>query len=186
MAHDDKSLRALRAEFLNSSTQSMPLAGMIAWGALGLAALWLRPGLIGNLAIYIMAFILPLAFLLDRLKGRNLFAGGAANPLTGLFLTSIVGIAITVPVVILGAARSGDPVLVVLGMAILAGVIWIPYGWAAGDPVGLRHAIVRAVGCYAAFVLAPDALRASAVCAVVVLAYVYSLLFMRKPGASPA
>jgi len=68
-------------------------------------------------------------------------------------------------------------------LAILAGVIWIPYGWAAGDPVGLRHAIVRAIGCYVAFALAPPELRAAAICAVVVAAYGYSLACMRRPGA---
>ena len=51
---------------------------------------------------------------------------------------------------VIGAGKAGDPILVVLGMAILAGVIWISYGWAAGDPVGLRHAVVRGPGAIAA------------------------------------
>jgi hypothetical protein len=70
-------------------------------------------------------------------------------------------------------------------MAILAGVIWIPYGWAAGDPVGLRHAVVRAVGCYVAYALAPMAYRATAICAVVAIAYVYSLVQMKRPAGAP-
>ena len=160
----------------------MPLAGLIAWTGLGVAALRLSPAATGTAALYIMAVILPLAFLLDRLRGRNLFAGGNSDPLTRLFLASIAGIAVTVPLVIVGARAANDPTIVVLGMAILAGVIWIPYGWATGDPVGLRHAVVRAMGCYAGFALAPPAYRASAICAVVALAYLYSLAFMRRPG----
>jgi hypothetical protein len=70
----------------------------------------------------------------------------------------------------------------VLGVAILAGIIWIPYGWGADDPVGLRHAIARALGCYLAFWFAPEAWRAACICAVVALSYVYSLVAMRKPG----
>jgi hypothetical protein len=155
MIDDTRSLRDLRAHFLATSTTAMPIAGMIAWAVLGVAALRLPPATTGTLALYIMALIMPLAIGLDRLRGRNFFAGGATNPLQKLFLISIVGIAVTVPLVVIGAQGSGNPDLVVVGMAILAGVIWIPYGWAADDPVGLRHAVAR----------------------------VYSLAFMRRPGA---
>lgn len=174
-------LRDLRAHFLATSTQSMPLAGLIAWSALGVAALRLPSATVATAALYIMALILPLAFLLDRTRGRNLFAGGNENPLIRLFLTSVGGIAVTVPLVLIGAEAANDPDIVVLGMAILAGVIWIPYGWAAGDPVGLRHAIGRALGCYGAFAFAPSPYRATAICAVVALAYIYSLASMRRP-----
>lgn len=159
----------------------MPIAGMLCWAALGIAALSITPRLAGTLALYIMAAILPLAFLLDKLNGKNLFAGDS-NPLTRLFLTSIVGVAVTVPVILIGAKGAGDPIIVVLGMAILAGVIWIPYGWAADDKTGLIHAIIRALGCYAAFAFAGDAYRASAIAFWVVVSYVYSLTFMRKVG----
>lgn len=181
MIDEAVSLRDLRTHFLANSTQAMPLAGAITWALLGLAALRLPDHTTGTLALYILAAILPLAFVIDRLRGRRLFAGGNANPLVRLFLASITGIAITIPVVIVGARGTEDPIIVVLGMAILAGVIWIPYGWAAGDPTGLRHAIARALASYAAFFLAPSQYRATAICAVVVLAYIYSLCFMRKP-----
>lgn len=186
MIDDSASLQELRAHFRATSTSSMPIAGMIAWGLLGIAALGLTPRTSGTLALYIMALIMPLAIAIDRLRGRNFFASGTANPLQKLFLTSIVGIAVTVPLVVIGAQGSANPTLVVLGMAILAGVIWIQYGWAAGDPVGLRHAVVRAIGCYLAYAFAPEPYRATAICAVVVLAYVYSLTFMRRPGAAEA
>lgn len=178
---DTKSLRDLRADFRAHSTMSMPQAGAIVWAVLGVAALWLTPSRTGMLSLYIMAAILPLAFLLDRLRGRNLFAG-SGNPLDALFLNGIVGIALTVPVVVIGASGTGKPLLMVLGMAILAGVIWIPYGWAADDPSGLRHAIGRAAGAYAAYAFAPEPYRGSAICAVVVLAYAYSLAVMKTPG----
>lgn len=174
-------LEQLRTEFRNTGTNSMPIAGMICWAALGVAALFLPAKPVGVLALYIMMGILPLAFLLDKMKGVNLFSG-ADSPLIKLFLISIVGIAVTVPVVVVGANGSNNPTLIVLGMAILAGVIWIPYGWAADDPVGLRHAIGRSVGAYVAYAFAPDAYRAAAICAVVVVSYFYSLTFMRKVG----
>lgn len=175
------SLADLQADFRTGSTNSMPIAGMICWAALGVAALFLAPRLIGTLALYVMTGILPLAFLLDKMKGRNLFSSNG-NPLDKLFLTSIVGIAVTVPLVVFAANAAKSPDLVVLGMAILAGVIWIPYGWAADDKVGMIHAVVRAGGCYLAYIFAADPIRASAICGVVVASYLFTLVAMRKVG----
>ena len=64
------------------------------------------------------------------------------------------------------------------------GIIWIPYGWAADDPVGMRHAIARAVLCYAAYIFAPPALTGSAISVAVLVCYGYSLLRMRRPDLS--
>ncbi|MEL7452114.1 MAG: hypothetical protein AAGJ50_01905 [Pseudomonadota bacterium] len=176
---NQKPLIELQANFRNGSTTAMPIAGLIAWTALGLAALWLDDVMIAQSALYIMAAILPMAYLIDKSRGRNLFAGGTENPLTGLFLWSIGTIAVIVPLVILGA-NQGNPLILVLGMAILAGVIWIPYGWAADDPVGGRHAIGRAVGCYVAYYVVPAPYQATSICAVVALSYIYSLTFLRR------
>lgn len=183
---ETRSLRDLRADFLATSTQSMPLAGLIVWSALGVASLGLSATATGTAALYIMAVILPLAFGLDQMRGRNLFSGGRDNPLTALFLSAIGGIAVIVPLVLIGARLGGEPTLVVLGMAILAGVIWIPYGFAAGDPVGLRHAIGRALGCYFAWAIAPAPYRAAVICAVVAAAYLYALLSMKRVGVASA
>lgn len=179
MISDQSTLSDLRADFRDGSSASMPIAGMIVWGAIGILSLSLDEKSIATLALYIMAAILPLAFLIDRLKGRNLFDGGTKNPLTKLFLVSIFALALIIPVFVT-SAQYGSPLILVLGMAIVAGVIWIPYGWAAGDPVGLRHATGRALGCYAAYALAPDEYKAFAICSVVVTAYAYSITFMKR------
>jgi hypothetical protein len=133
------------------------------------------------MAVYVMAAILPLAFGIEKLRGRNPFVKDD-NPVSTLFFQSILGIGLMFPLVIGAADAAGDPDIMVLGVAILAGIIWIPYGWGADDPVGLRHAIARAVGCYLAYWLAPEGLRAACICAVVALCYLYSLAAMRKPG----
>ncbi len=159
----------------------MPLAGLIVWTAMGIAALFVPKPLVGWMAVYVMAAILPLAFAIEKLRGRNPFVKDD-NPVSTLFFQSIIGIGLMFPLVIGAAEAAGNPDLLVLGVAILAGIIWIPYGWGADDPVGLRHAIGRAVGCYLAFWFAPDNLRATAICAVVALSYLYSLAAMRKPG----
>lgn len=175
------SLDELRERFLATSTISMPLAGLITWSAIGIAALFVPKVLVGWMAVYVMAAILPLAFAIEKLRGRDPFVKDD-NPISSLFFHSIIGVGLMFPLVIGAADAAGDPDIMVLGVAILAGIIWIPYGWGANDPVGLRHAIARSAGCYLAYWFAPEALRATTICAVVALSYVYSLVAMRKPG----
>ncbi len=174
-------LADLRERFLATSTISMPIAGLIVWSAIGVAALFVPKVLIGWMAVYALGAILPLAFAIERLRGRNPFAKDD-NPVSTLFFQSIVGIGLMFPLIIGAADAADDPDILVLGVAILAGIIWIPYGWGANDPVGLRHAIGRSIGCYLAYWLAPDALRPTCICAVVALSYIYSLAAMRKPA----
>ncbi len=71
--------------------------------------------------------ILPLAFEIDKLRGRNLFVKDD-NPVSQLFFQSIIGIGLMFLLIIGAAEAAGDPNIMVLGVAILAGVIWIPYG----------------------------------------------------------
>jgi hypothetical protein len=174
-------LTELRERFLATSTISMPLAGLIVWTALGVAALFVPRTIVGWMAVYVMAVILPLAFAIEKLRGRNPFVKDD-NPISTLFFHSIVGIGLMFPLVIGAAEAAGDPSIMVLGVAILAGIIWIPYGWGTDDPVGLRHAIARAAGCYLAFWFSPDGPKPTLICAVVALSYLYSLAAMRKPG----
>lgn len=159
----------------------MPLAGLIVWALMGVAALFVPTAVVGWMAVYVMAAILPLAFAIEKLRDRNPFVKDD-NPVSQLFFQSIIGIGLMFPLVIGAVDAAGDPNIMVLGVAILAGVIWIPYGWGANDPVGLRHAIARAVGCYIAYWFSPDDLKAACICAVVALSYIYSLVAMRKPA----
>lgn len=180
MSMSEQGLAALQADFRASSTTAMPTAGAIVWAALGLAALALPERTIANASLYIMAAILPVAFVIDRVRGRNLF-GASANPLLRLFLLGILMVALTVPLVVIGT-KGGQALLMLLGMAILAGIVWIPYAWAADDRTGIIHAVARAFGCYLAYALVPAPYTASAICAVVVAAYAYSLALMRPTG----
>lgn len=174
----DMSLARLKDNFLATSTQSMPLAGMIYWTAALVGGLMLAPRQHALAVAFGSGLIFPLAVLIDRLRGRNFLKAGRDNPLTQMFLQSVVMVALLWPLVILGGV--GKPLFIVLGAAILTGIVWIPYGWAANDPVGMRHAIARALLCYAAYLVAPAELAASAICLAVLLCYGYSLAFMRR------
>lgn len=175
-------LTDLKQDFLDTSTVSMPLAGLILWSVAGIAGFLLSPKGLAYGVAFGSGLIFPFALLIDRLRGRNFVKQGRDNPLTGLFLQSIVMVVLLWPLVILGARV--QPTFIVLGAAILTGLLWIPYGWAAADPVGLRHTLARSILCYAAYLAVPSPLNGSAICAVVVACYVYSLIAMRRPGAT--
>ncbi len=177
-------LNELRADFLRNSTQSMPIAGMLFWIAVGIAALRLAPGTLALVVLCGSGAIFPLGLLIDRLRGRTMRSGTGGNPVMAMFLQSLALVVLLWPLVILAARAAGSADLIVLGGAILMGIIWIPYGWAADDPSGLHHAIGRSVLCYTAYIVAPQHWRPTSIAAAVVLAYLFSFLRMRRPAAA--
>ena len=78
-----------------------------------------------------------------------------------LFFQSLGLVSLLWPLVIIAAILAHSANLLVLGGAILMGIIWIPYGWAADDPVGLQHAIARSILSYVCFLFAPEPYKAS-------------------------
>jgi hypothetical protein len=176
-------LSNLREDFLATSTQSMPIAGMLYWAVVGVAALRVTPQQLAYIVGFGSGTIFPLALLIDRLRGRIIRLSSSSNPVTQMFLQSLAVVALLWPLVLIAAFQARSANLIVLGGAILMGIIWIPWGWAANDPVGLRHAIARCVLSYACFLFVPAPYTATAISIAVLLCYLYSLLFMRKPAA---
>jgi hypothetical protein len=173
-------LSALHADFRATSTQSMPFAGIIFWAVVAIAGRLLSSATVAYLVGFGSGAVFPLALLIDKLRGRPSVTARNTNPLVGMFMQNLVVVAMLWPFVIIAAIVAGSPQLVVLGGAILMGIVWIPYGWAADDPVGMQHAIARCVFSYAAFVFAPPSYRTTIIALVVLLCYGYSLLRMRR------
>jgi hypothetical protein len=171
-------LERLRDDFLATSTQSFPIAGMVFWALAAVASRFLTPQQLAYFVGFGSGTVFPLGVLIDRLRGRPPLQGRSTNPVVGLFLQCLAIVAMLWPLVII--AGTGRPDLIVLGGAVLMGLVWVPYGWAADDPVGLRHAIVRIVLCYAAYLFMPPAYRTFSICVVVLLCYAYSFVTMRK------
>jgi hypothetical protein len=174
-------LSDLRADFLATSTRSMPIAGMVFWAIVGMAALRLSPNALALLVLFGSGMVFPFGVLLDRLFYRRMKLANNGNPVVLLFLQCLALVVLLWPFVILAARAARSVDLIVLGGAILMGIIWIPFGWAAGDPVGMHHAIGRSVLCYLAYVFVPAPYTATAIGAAVILAYAYSMVRMRKP-----
>jgi hypothetical protein len=173
----------LQANFRAGASTSMPWAGTVYWLVVAVSSLYLPAASVAMVVLIGSGMILPAGLLLDRLRGKHKVAletGG--NPLLAVFLKGTAVVALLWPLVIVAARRAESPELIVLGGAVLMGLVWIPYGSAADDPVGMEHAVGRALGCYAAYAWAPAAYTATAISVVVMLSYAYTLGRMRRTG----
>jgi hypothetical protein len=174
----DSRLSELRRDFLATSTQSMPIAGMLFWAVAAGASRVLTPQQLAYFVGFGSGTVFPLGLLIDRLRGRPMLQGKSSNPVVAGFLQCLAIVAMLWPLVILGGI--GRPSLIVLGGAILMGLVWVPYGWAADDPVGMRHAIARTALCYAAYIFLPPGIRSTGICLIALACYLYSFLTMRR------
>ncbi len=161
----------------------MPIAGMLFWSVIAVAGLRLKPVQLAYMVGFGSGMIFPLGMAIDALRGRRFTRAGSANPVTQMFLQSLALVVLLWPFVIIASSVAHEPDLIVLGGAILIGIVWIPYGWAAEDRTGLEHAVGRSLFSYAAYVFAPHVFKATAISLVVLLSYLYALLRMRRPSA---
>jgi hypothetical protein len=177
-ARDGRTLAMLRADFRHSSTTSMPIAGTIFWALAALLSFWLPERLLAFAIAGGSGLIFPLALLIDKLRGGSMTMSTGGNPVTGNFMRGIATIGLLWPLVII--AGIAQPLIIILGAAILMALVWIPYGWSADDPVGLRHALGRCAGVYAAYLFVPRPWTVLAICVVVIAAYLYSFKRLRR------
>jgi hypothetical protein len=177
------SLADARRDYLAASTTGMPIAGFIAWGALTVAAYILGDRLPSFAPFIAAAIPFPLSLVIDKIRGEpGLQADSRQNPVTQLFMRFITVVALLIPFVIIAAQAAGSIDLLILGLAIFAGMVWVPHGWGADDPAGFIHFVVRAILCYAAYLLVPEGVRGAAIAGAAALTYVYAIAAMRKPS----
>lgn len=178
--NETSNLDELRSEFVATSTRSMPIAGMIFWFVIGMLGLYLKPVPLSYVVLFGSGMIFSFGILIDRFTGRRMKLANRDNPVTMLFMQSLVLVILMWPMVIISAAIAHNSNLIVLGGAILMGVIWIPYGWASDDPVGIQHAVGRCRLSYIAFLYISSPYKATGISVVVCLSYLYSLMRMRE------
>lgn len=177
------SLADARREYLDTSTTAMPIGGLLSWAALAIAAYMLGDRLPINTAFVAAAAPVPIALVIDKLRGRlHVWSEGRGNPVSQLFMRFITVVALLIPFVVIAARSAADPDLLILGLAILAGMVWVPHGWGADDPAGFIHFALRAVVCYAAYLFAPEAMRGAAIAGAAALTYIYAIAAMKKPS----
>ena len=121
------SLAEARRDYLATSTTAMPIGGFLAWTALAIAAFALGRDL-PLIAPFIAAAIpFPLALVIDRLRGEpGIQTESRRNPVTQLFMRFITVVALLIPFVIIAWQAAHDTDLLILGLAILDGLMWVP------------------------------------------------------------
>jgi hypothetical protein len=134
---------------------AMPIAGAIAWSAAGVCGAILRDDDSASIALFLcMPAVFPLALLIGRFTGEDVFASQGANELDRLFghgiLMSVLVWGIAIPFWMV------EPSSLPLSGGILAGLMWIPLSWILQHWVGLFHAIARTVLVTGAWFLFPD------------------------------
>lgn len=179
------SLADARRDYLATSTTAMPIGGFMAWACLAITAY-----AFGHRLPYFAPFIaaaipFPLALIIDKVRGEpGIRPESRHNPVTQLFMRFITVVGLLIPFVIIAAKAAGDPDLLILGLAILAGMVWVPHGWGADDPAGFVHFVLRAILCYAAYLFAPAAVRGAAIAGAAALTYGYAIIAMKKPSSA--
>jgi hypothetical protein len=181
-----ETLNELRTNFERETNRSlsMPIAGAFVWLVIAMCGYLLSE----HLAIIAMLFgtglIFPIALLIGKLRHENLT--DRANPLSRLMGISVLMVnllwAVHLPLLV------GAPRFFPLSLGIGLGIHWIVYSWIIQHPIGLIHALVRTgliVTAWSVF----STHRMTAVPAVIVLVYLFSIIVMTRraiPVASAA
>ncbi len=174
----DRTLNELRAEFGRSRFLAFPIAGAVAWSAAGVFGVFLPDAGSASIALFMcMPAIFPIAFLISRFTGEDVFGAKGQNELDHLFVLGILMSMLVWGIVI--PFWMVEPSSLPLGVGILAGLMWVPLSWMLQHWVGLFHAIARTVLVVMAWFLFPDD-RFVAIPVVVVIAYLISIAALAR------
>jgi hypothetical protein len=169
----EPTLSELRAEFGRSRLLSMPIAGAITWSAAGVSGAILDDPESAALALFVcMPMVFPLALLVGRFVGEDVFGAKGQNDLDRLFMYGVLMSnlvwAIALPFWMI------EPSSLPLSAGILSGLMWVPVSWILQHWVGLFHAVTRTVMVAAAWFVFPGQ-RFVAIPVVIVAIYLVSI-----------
>lgn len=177
----NRSLEAQRQEFASRPLLAMPIAGAIAWAAVGVAGALLPSRLAAMFLFFATGMIAYLGMFLSRFTGENfLDRSKPRNEFDKLFFLtvgqSLLTYAIAIPYFM------ADHTSLPLSVGILSGTMWLPMSWIIRHWVGLFHGIARTVLVLTAWLAFPHH-RFVAVPAVIVAVYLVTILIIvkRKP-----
>ena len=144
-----------RAYFSQSPFLAMPIAGTIAWTAIGVAGMVLPIDLAAWALFIGTGMIFSIGLLVARFTGEDLLGKERpGNPFDALFMRTVVMawlvFAIAIPFFRL------EPTSLPLTVGILAGLMWLPFGWIIGHWVGTFHAVTRTILCLTAWYAFPE------------------------------
>lgn len=150
-----RSLEEQRAEFAGRRYLAMPLAGLLAWTAIGIAGLTLPPFPAVLTLFVATGGIVYLALFLSRFTGEDLWGRRRPkNVFDGLFL-HVLGSALTVYAIAIPFFLV-DYTSLPLTVGILTCLMWVPFGWIVQHWIGIAHLAVRTAGIVAIWYLWPE------------------------------
>ncbi len=154
----------------------MPLAGIIAWSAIGVASVFASPAQAVWVVFIGTGMIAYLGMFLSRFTGENfLDRTRPKNTFDALFMhtvgMSLLVYAIAIPLFL------QDYTSLPMTVGILSGLMWVPLSWTIQHWIGIAHGVLRTGLILIAWYAFPDA-RFVAVPAVIVLAYVFAIVVL--------
>ena len=171
-----RTLDEQRHEFARRRFLAMPLAGAVAWMIVGVAGVFLRPGLEVWVLFGAVGSILYLGMFFSRLTGENFLNKQLPkNGFDGLFLRT-VGAAVLVFAIAIPFFRA-DYTSLPLSVGILSGLMWLPFSWIIGHWIGTFHTLTRTALVTASWYLFPG-FRFIAVPAVIVAIYAVTIVVL--------
>ncbi len=150
-----RSLEVQRAEFRAGRGLAMPLAGTLAWMAVGVSGLFLPEATMLWVLVIATGMIAYLGMALSKLTGEDfLDKSKPKNVFDTLFFVAmgqaLLAYAIAIPFGIT------DPSAMPLGIAVLSGAMWMVYSWIVDHWVGYAHAIARTLAVLVLHYAFPD------------------------------
>jgi hypothetical protein len=137
-----RTLDEQRREFAQRRGLAMPLAGMVAWGLVGVAGTFLPPGPEVWVLFGATGSILLLGICFSRFTGENfLDKQRPKNVFDSLFLHT-VAMAVLVYAIAIPFFQA-DYTSLPLSVGILSGLMWLPLSWILGHWVGTFHTLAR-------------------------------------------
>lgn len=175
---EHRSLDEQRAEFSRRRLIATPLAGTIAWAAIGIVGIFATP-LQSAWAIFIATgCIAYLGIFLSKLTGENfLDKTRPKNTFDRLFFHTVF-MALLVYAIAIPFFRV-DYTSLPLTVGILTGLMWLPLSWTIQHWVGIFHAVSRTLGIVIAWYVFPQH-RFVAIPVVIVAIYLVTIFILEK------
>jgi hypothetical protein len=171
-----RTLEEQRHEFASRRGIAMPLAGMVAWGVVGVAGTFLPPGPEVWVLFGATGSILFLGIFFSRFTGENfLDKQRPKNVFDGLFLHT-VAMAVLVYAIAIPFFQT-DYTSLPLSVGILSGLMWLPLSWIIGHWVGTFHTLARTALVTAVWYVFPLS-RFIVVPAVIVAVYAVTIIVL--------
>ncbi len=171
-----RSLEQQRAEFSSRRFLAMPLAGMLAWGMIGVVG-WLGTPFQAVMTLYFgTGAIFYLGAFLSRFTGEHFFAKNKAkNEFDRLFLSTVVMCLLVFAIALPWGAQNYQSLPLSIG--VMAGLMWLPFSWVIQHWIGAFHAIARTLALVAAWYLFPEQ-RFVLIPALIVAIYIVTILVL--------